>query len=39
MNTVLVKPTRIVTYGSFLAVILSKKSSPGDGLFGRGVKG
>jgi len=39
MNAVLIKPTKVVAYGSFLAVILSKKSSPGDGIFGRGVKG
>ncbi len=35
----MIKPTKIVSYGSFLAIILSKKSRPGDGVFGRGVKG
>jgi hypothetical protein len=33
------KPAVIVSYGSFMSVILSKKSSPGDGMWGRGVKG
>ena len=33
-NTPLLK-----VYGSTLAVILSKKSSPGDGVYGKGVKG
>ena len=32
-------PTRIVSYGSFFAVVLSKKSSPGDGMYGRGITG
>jgi hypothetical protein len=35
----MIQPTKIVAYGSFLAIILSKKSTPGDGVFGRGVKG
>ncbi|WP_124602997.1 hypothetical protein [Burkholderia sp. Bp8963] len=39
MIAVPIQPTKVVSYGSFLAVILSKKSSPGDGIFGRGVKG
>jgi hypothetical protein len=39
MATALVQPTKVVAYGSFLAIILSKKSRPGDGMFGRGVKG
>ncbi|SDV47379.1 hypothetical protein SAMN05216551_102530 [Chitinasiproducens palmae] len=39
MKTAAVQPTKVVAYGSFLALILSKKSRPGDGIFGRGVKG
>lgn len=39
MNAVSIQPTKVVAYGSFLAVVLSIKSAPGDGLFGRGVKG
>ncbi len=35
----LIQPTRIVAYGTFISVILSKKSVPGDGWLGRGVKG
>ncbi|MGL5784906.1 MAG: lariocidin family lasso peptide [Alphaproteobacteria bacterium] len=38
MKKVFKKP-EIRNYGSFAAVILSKKSSPGDGIFGNGVKG
>ncbi|WP_445267848.1 lariocidin family lasso peptide [Trinickia acidisoli] len=34
-----ITPTKIIAYGSFLSVILSKKSRPGDGMFGRGLKG
>ncbi|WP_425321705.1 lariocidin family lasso peptide [Bacillus swezeyi] len=29
---------KVKNYGAFLAVTLSKKSKPGDGKFGRGVK-
>jgi hypothetical protein len=36
MSKHFLQPTRITPYGSFLSVILSKKSHPGDGIFGRG---
>lgn len=39
MIAALLTPTKITPYGSFLSVILSKKSRPGDGLLGRGMKG
>ncbi|ETB70333.1 hypothetical protein A943_15725 [Bacillus sp. CPSM8] len=29
---------QVKNYGTFLTVTLSKKSKPGDGKFGRGVK-
>ena len=32
------KPSKIKKYGSFLAVTLGKKSVPGDGDHGNGVK-
>lgn len=32
-------PIRLTRYGSLMSVILSKKSTPGDGMFGRGQKG
>jgi hypothetical protein len=34
----LLQPTKIVSYGSFLSVILNKRSMPGDGIFGRGKR-
>jgi len=39
MKAALIQPTKVVAYGTFLAVILFKKSRPGDGLWARGVKG
>lgn len=30
---------QVKSYGAFLTVTLSKKSKPGDGKFGRGVRG
>jgi len=39
MNSDSLAPTKIIPYGSFLSVVLSKKSHPGDGLLGRGTKG
>ncbi|MDQ0723881.1 lasso peptide lariocidin [Paenibacillus sp. W4I10] len=36
MRKVQVAPLK--SYGAFLTVTLSKKSKPGDGKFGRGVK-
>jgi hypothetical protein len=38
MKTILTKPI-VKKYGTFLSVILTKKSSPGDGIHGNGVKG
>ncbi|WP_440130188.1 lariocidin family lasso peptide [Trinickia symbiotica] len=39
MVNAFIQPSKIVSYGKFLAVILSKKSVPGDGWLGRGAKG
>jgi hypothetical protein len=39
MHNTPITPSKIIPYGAFLSVILSKKSRPGDGVFGRGVKG
>lgn len=34
----IIQPATITSYGAFLSVILSKKSRPGDGSRGRGVR-
>jgi hypothetical protein len=39
MESDMIQPTKVIAYGSFLAIILSKKSVPGDGIFGCGIKG
>lgn len=33
------QPPAVIIHGAFLTTVLSTKSRPGDGSFGRGVKG